>query len=1756
MLKIPDFELLSEVYSRGPRKIFRALRKDNLQPVLLKTQSDHFPSPEQLAGVRAEYRMLTKFEHPGILKPYELISHANGLVLVMEDFGGQASLKTLPESKASLATRFKLALSITEILAHVHQRQVIHKDINPANFFWNPSLNKVQLIDFEFASELRREVRPLTDVRLIQGTLAYMSPEQTGRINRPLDYRCDLYALGITLYWLFTEKLPFYASDPIGWVHAHLTQAARPAHEENAALPPSLSDIIGRLMEKSAEKRYQTAVGLGRDLERCYQEWQEGSPCYTFELGKYDFDSTFRLPVHMYGRDNEIKQLLSSLEKVTWGKGAAVFVGGASGVGKSMLIRELHEPITRLNGIFISGKFDQLSRNIPYGPIVAAFSSAVSQYLAGGEAETAHWVDNLIGVLGENAQLVLEVIPQLSAVLEASAPLPELDGEAAQMRFIHVFTQFVSVCQSSERPLALWLDDLQWMDPASVALLKALVGNPDLPYFLFIGAYREAEHNILLSRWLNDLRAQGDFLSELELLPLQAHQVRALVAQTFRTEEEEVAELARLCFQKTRGNPFALNNFLVSLYEEGLVHFHEASGRWLWNIEDIELLDLSDNVVILLSARIRKLPQATQELLPLAACIGNVFDLESLALVAKQSRFQTSKILWRAVVEELVTPLDDAYRSVSREEGDDVPSPYYRFVHDRVQQASYDLIPPDRRARFHLEIGRLLLRKEETIPFAVVNHLNLGVSLIEDPEERKRLALFNLDAGNRARASAAFDAAFLYFHQGIELLSPHAWVTDYNLCLALHIGGAQAALLIGRYETMNHLIEVVSNRGKDPLDKVKVLRIQIQANLALNQAEAAVRTGLQALSILGIRFPKNPGPVYMKWAMFKARALYWGVDIEGLAYSQEMDDPRFIAAMPLLLDMTTACSFVNLNLTILLALMRDRLSVKHGIAAASAPGFASYGSTLCYLGEVRRGYRFGQLALGLLRRSRSHEYRGRTLVVVNKTINHWSCPLQDSLPLLEEAHQASLDSGDLFYAGHALCVRASHMLWMGVRLDELVVVLEQAGQVAQRHQQQTAQDFCNLHLQFVHNLLAEDTLKTTLKGMFFDEDTFWEAQNREGGRRLACFLHLSKAILLYLAEQFDEAQVQINRAVEQSALLADTVYAPMICFYHCLILLANHGPHHKQDLGLVKHQMARLGFWAKEGVANYANKYLLIKARLLEVEGRSSEVANHLEAALAAAARYGFVHEEAMTHEAAARFFLRIDQEHLGRYHLERAISAFRQWGALSKVKKLELTCRPALVEAMSISGNYSERSFDLDSVLKAGQALSEEIQLEKLCQKMMAIMVENGGAENGTLILNEEGGLWVVAHATCVRSSKGATNIDIQFHHRLHLQACKGKGAPYHLPLSVIRYVARVMEPVVIDNADGRHMFKGETYFANHAVKSVLCCPLVRQGQVAGVLYLENNLNEGVFTRERLRTLQMLASQTAISLENARLYAHLEVANRDLEGMVENRTRQLEEKNLQITASNNQILSNIRHAQRLQRAFLPDEDYMRRVLPRAFNLYLPKQIVSGDFIWMHDDERYLWVAVMDCTGHGVSGAFMSLIGSALLDKHIVEQKLTEPGVVLSRMHESVRRALKQDHARGQAMDGMEGGLLRIDRSTGTICFAGACVPFYVVRNGAISEVKGYQKPIGGRQKEPVRIFPDSLIDTTEGDMVYLISDGYADQVNHAGRRFGSKRLKRLLQEIAHCDLEIQRTVLIEHLLEFQGDGDRRDDITVLGIRT
>jgi len=1459
---------LEAVLDDGEFVLYRIARAANSTParsaLVVVPRSDH-PRPQAIRMLENEHSLRDELDPAWAIRSLALTTREGRAALVLEDPGGEM-LARRAGTPMEVGEALRVGAGLATALRHLHVRGLIHKDIKPANVMTDATTGQVWLRGFGIASRLPRERRLPEPPEFIAGTLPYMAPEQTGWMNRSIDARSDLYAFGVVLYELLTGSLPFTAWDPMAWVHAHIAGRPVPPVERRQDIPDVVSAIVMKLLAKTADARYQTAAAVERDLRRCLAHSDAEERIDAFTLAEDDTPDRLVIPEQLYGRAREIDTLLGAFDRVvSRGTPELVLVSGYSGIGKSSVVNELHKVLVPPRGLFGSGKFDQYKRDVPYSTLAQAFQILVRYLLGKSDAELSRWRNALVEALGPNGPLMIDLVPELTLIIGDQPPVPELAPQDARRRFQLVFRRFIGVFARQEHPLVLFLDDLQWLDEATLDLLEDLLTPPGVPHLMLIGAYRDNEVTAAhpLMRRLEAIRSLGTNVQDITLAPLAAEATAQLITDALRCESERAAPLAQLVQERTAGNPFFLVQFLHTLVEDGWLAFDHEKARWSWDLDRIRAKRYRDNVVDLMIGRLNRLPLDTQKALAQLACLGIIAPVRMLSLILGKSVEAVGADLWEAVRLELV----------ERQEGS------YQFVHDRVQEAAYSLIPEELRAAAHLRIGRLLAahippeQREEAI-FDIVNHFNRGASLLDSREEREQVAELNLLAGKRAKASAAYASALKYLVAGAALSPADSWERQHAMRFELELHRAECEFLTGALAWSEERLKQLSVRAANTVERARVASLRVNVYTTLDQSERAVDVCLEYLAHLGVKWPPHPAheqalDEYQRiWSRLGARR------IEDLIDLPLMSDPAMLATLDVLNDVVPPALFTDRNLLSLVICRMVNLSLEHGNSDASCFAYVFLGMISGpHFDSYAGGFEFGRLGYELTEKRGLRRYQARTYMAFGNFVMPWTRHVRTGRDLVRRAFDIANRAGDLTFAAYSWNNLNTNLLAAGDELAGTQREAERGLEFAQKARFGLVIEIITAQLQLIRTLRDLTPTFGSFDGEQFDERRFeGHLASRRNLALAECWYWIRKLQARVLAGDYRSAVDAASRAqplLWTSPSFFETAeyefFGGLARAGFCNSIPSEEQPQHRTALSGHHKQ---LEIWARHCPENFESRAALIGAEIGRIDGRVVDAEQLYEQAIRSAHEHGFVQNEGLAYELAARFYAARGFEDIAHLYLRRARGCYARWGADGKVRQLDeryprLREEEPAYDSRATIGDPVER-LELATVLRVSQAVSGEIALDKLVDTVLRTAIEHAGADRGVLIVPRGDELRIQAEGRTTGSAIAVRVLEVPV-------------SSTTVPESVVRYAARVQRSVCLDDASTRGGYEHDDYVRREHALSILCLPLLQRGQLMALLYLENNLAAGVFTPARMAVLNVLSSQAAMSLEKTRLYRELQ---------------------------------------------------------------------------------------------------------------------------------------------------------------------------------------------------------------------------------------------------------------------------------------
>ncbi|MEM7183829.1 MAG: AAA family ATPase [Spirochaetota bacterium] len=1755
MRKIPGYEIIEKVNQNLIMEIYRVQESNSENTYIVKFVSLDRELDQNLLHLKNEYEILQLFTSDRIIKPLHFQNQKDGNFLLMED--GGTSLKQLIKKDPidSLEQFLQFAITITDGLGEIHRQKIVHKDIKPSNIVLQKKDAKtIKFIDFGISTRLKREEMGWQSPNVLEGSLPYISPEQTGRVNRAIDYRTDFYSLGITFFEMLTGELPFPTNDPIELIHSHIALAPPLVHEIKNDVPEILSKIIYKLLEKDAEKRYNSAYGLKYDLEKCLELIQNQSSSKTinmenFPLGTKDPDDVFKIPQKLYGRVEETKQLVAIFEEVASGSARLLLVSGYSGIGKSAFIQETHKPITEKKGFFIQGKFDQFQKNIPFSAILNAFRELVKFLLTEPDDRIRHWKEELDSALGRNAQVIIDVIPELELVLGQKQPVSILSASENQNRFNLTFQNFISVFARREHPIVLFIDDLQWADKSSLKLIESIITNPDNKYLMIIGAYRDNEvdtgHPLLQS--VAEIKKSGSEVETIRLGPLQKESITELLTDTFHVNGKEEG-LAEILNKKTGGNPFFISEFLKSLYKDEIIDFNYETNKWQWQEERVHSYGMTDNVVDLMVKNIQNFSEHTANILSLASCLGNQFDLKFLSIVSELALEQLVTLLWPAIEEGVLIPLgksqqilQTATKGIEQIEPNDLGTCRIRFQHDRVQQAAYSLLDDTKKKEIHYKAGNLILaniseeERNEKI-FDIVGHLNEGKELVQTEEERIVFIDLNLKAGQKAKLSTAYESAINFLESGRELVKEEDWHKNYQLIFSLVKELSENYYLNGRYEEAEEIYPLLLKKANDELDKIQVYFIQLEQYQVQMKFDLAVEIELKGLQILGIDLPAEDeafAALVEEELALVAKNL-GSREIADLIDSPEMQDKHQLNIMYMLSYLFISTWLLGKQTTVTWSIIKmTNLSQVHGNCEVSSLAYANYGFLSAYVfSKVNEGYEYGNLALELSQKFDNVAFRGKVYFLYAALISHWKKKIDLSDPIQKEAHQLCVDGGDYAYAAYAINKIIDHHIFSGKNLEEIYKEALSYYPFLKKNNPFLLDTFIIPgSVQAIQSLRGETDALGSFDDESFSEDTFLE-QYKDNPLIHAWFF-AEKIKSLYLAEQTSDSLGLADKVGTIVATCPGHIRVPESYFYTCLSILAEtkNLPEGEKEafLGKLQEYQSKLQSWSKDCPDNFEHKYLLVEAEKARDEGDGFAAISLYERAIESAKKYEFINNEALCNELCAKFWIGKENIKYATLHMSEAYKLYNKWGAFAKCKQLQAkysayikkdrqpiwkmddTLEKTITTDRTIHGatNTFTQSLDLTSILRASQAISKEIEYEKLLERLIKILIENAGAERVVFISRDENGF-------CIDADGMVGNKNIYQHGSQLLAESKS------LPLSVINYVTRSKHPLVLVNAGQDKQFSSDDYFSSSTIKSVLCAPLSSKGKLTGLIYLENNVTSGAFTEERVNLLQTIASQAAISIENAKLYANIE----------------------NVTREKTKVSTQMEIAEQIQTSLLVEEAHF--VDYEFFPFMQTSDEVGGDYYDLIQRPEGEWFVIGDVSGHGVTaGLIMMMVQTAIHTAIKAIGSSTTPGDILK----CVNDVISENVVKMKLDKYMTITLILKQKDVFYHSGLHENIIIYRSEKREIESLKTYGSWLG--MKHIFDDFPVNSFELQSGDIILLHTDGITEALDADNNMFNESGLANVLLQNSGEDLPSIKTKILEKLQAYRTD----DDVTLAMLR-
>jgi len=1769
MLHLPRYSIASKLAENSLVVVYRGRRDADGAVVNVKCLKNDHPTESDLSRLRNEYAILSSLDVPGVPKAIGLERVGNSLVLITTDTGGVSLDVPMRAGRFSVRRALAIARSVADALAALHRNQIIHKDIKPHNIVINEQNDSVQIIDFGISVRLYQEVNTTSFLSELEGTLAYISPEQTGRMNRVVDHRSDLYSLGATLYELLTGTPPFKTTDAIGLVHSHIARVPTAPREIDRNIPVVVSDIVMKLLAKNAEDRYQHAEGLRADLDNCLALLGKGTEIHPFPLAQHDLGEPLRVSQKLYGRENDVAALEDAFTRATQEGAELVLVAGAAGVGKSVLVNELQKTVAQYRGAFSSGKFDQLNRTMPFAAVARAFGDLAHELLAEPPASVARWRHELGVALLGNGQVLVDLIPELEQLLGPQPAVPPLPPAESQNRFAVAFQSLLHVVASADHPLVLFLDDLQWADSASLRLLELLLVDPEPARVLIVGAFRDesvgTDH--LLSMMLASLKKSNARVSTVEPKPLGSEHVAQLVADALRTSVESVRLLAQFVFEKTLGNPFFVKHLLSTLERQGYISFDRKIARWRWDLERIQQSGLADDIVDFLVEKLRRLSETTREVLSLAACIGHRFELRTLSALCGRGAERVAADLWEAIREGFIQPLDAAYRLVHTTSLEDARGPLanpsfnvaYCFQHDRCRQAAYSLLPEEERPRIHLRIGRRIkgsakeLRDEAL--FDVANHMNIGASLLAETEAEEQLevARINLVAGRRAKASTAYEVGAAYAQAGIALLGRGAWELNHSLTFDLHIEHAECQALARHVEVAQRAFTELSARAQSRFENARIQSLRMALAWSLYDIDGALRAGTEALALFGVELPADQAG---RKAMLGAElglvaANLAGREFAALAAAPQMTDADQQTIMLLLASLQAAAFSADPVLFGSIIVKQTNISLRHGIGRETRMAYMSYAYLLAnIMGRVQEARDFSELAFHL--DDKDPDFHKSTRInFAYATFAHLLRPISEVLEYYERALRYGFTDGDFQNLSLSTFLSIVAQLARGDELHTVRENLQRFATILQRTKDSISMESLANLRQVVLCLQGHTMSPLSLTSEDYDEPAY-EAMLRATRLKPAQVnIYYTYKVLIGLLHGAPSEQTRAwarhaEEAGGSSSGGSGDITTTEFTYFYALALTAAPDALPPAEKDLLLRLRERLAIWAGHCGANFEHRLVLVDGEIARIEGRKIDAIELYEKAIFLARKAERQIDVALAHELCSRFHRSAGRDLVANAYLAEAHYGFARMGYATKARLLE-EAHPYLRErrgapdfrrtSSSKTSTVTSTQLDAAHIIEASQAISGELVLERVLERLLRTVIENAGARRAVLLLTRAGGLEVAA----------SIRIDPD---ELHVGSAVPLEQAHDVPTTVVAHVEATHETVLLADATEDPRFGGDVDIVRRKPRSVLCIPLSRQRRLAGVLYVEHDGASNVFTPARVELLQLVSIQAAVSIENARLYKDLREATDRLKSANDTLEHQVAQRTEELRRAMADLFSEMDLARKLQTVLLPQDLCIEGY--EAAAAMRPADVVGGDYYDVVRSGEKDWVLVGDVSGHGVTAGLIMMIVQtsvrATLAAYEQNRLPLSPAKLLALVNVAVREKVMRI---GKGLY-MTIAALRVDGDE--VTYAGMHDdPFIYRADSGSTEMLNMEGIWLGLLDDIEGMLPERTFRLRHGDVLLLATDGILEAQSKDGALVGAPRIAEKLQELAARGVTCAE-LIAQLFVELDGKVVT-DDVTLLALR-
>jgi PAS domain S-box-containing protein len=1461
LILLNGFDNIIELHRDSRSITYSGIQSSGGRPVIIR----YFPfeklTSSHIVQLTYEYEQAKYIESEHVSKIYgfeKVRDHNwNGLMFFIENAPGISLRLYLITKKIPVRELLDIGMQVAQGLKELHRYEIIHSDINPNTILVNPETRNVKIRDFGFNSITAYKTEEIYNPEIIRNNLPYISPEQTGRTSRKIDYRTDFYSLGMTLYEALTGEPPFTSQDPLEIIHAHMTRQPQPSTEAKENIPAMVYSIIMKLIAKNPESRYQSAHGIISDLSECMDQLKATGRIEAFTPGRNDIHDRFIIPQKVYGRKKEIDSLTALFEQTRMGPCRLLLVSGPGGIGKSTLISELHRPVTRHKGYFALGKFSSINRDMPYSALIQAFQGLIRQILTESDDRLLGWKSDILDAVGSNGKIITDMIPETELLIGRQDEIPETGPEESQNRFKFILRKFIGIFGNEEHPLVLALEDLQWADASSLALLIMLATEPGLTHIFFIGSYRDDSMQPAFSAWLDNLRKSGSEISGLTLEPLPLADVTELIIDTLKCAAEACRDLAELIYRKTGGNPFFVKQFLKRLHDDEIL-VHTTAAGWHWDLNRIQMMQATDNVIELVIERIRRMQASSIEILKIAAIIGARFNPDIIAEVCGKPTHDIIIELNESIQNELIV----------------LVPPQYAFAHDRIHESILAILSDAERIDLHYRIGNAMLRyasaeyMPETI-FTILDHFNHSLALVTDPSQKKAIVQMNMHAANKAKLSNAYTSAVTYLDYAISVLPPDAWEKDYETAFTIFIEKATAQYLAGIFPEDESIFSTLLARARTDADRANIYSLLIVLRSHQNRIDEAIGMGIQACRLFSMKLSPNPGMSSIFSEFLRVRRLLKKRSIDELYNRPDIEDRGILQLMDLLVKISVPVYFSNQEshrrLLFLIALKLLTLTLEHGNSKYSAFAFVAYGALIgAVRGDYHEGHELGKLGISLNSKYNDLELRTKIYHLYGGMIAFWKQPFNEYIEYFTTAFQTGMAMGDFLFTSFAIINIFFHSFRKGKDINSLILIYETHLNFIQLTRFDLGLDIFNIFYALIYDLKGTGGAQGIVPGVGDNPDLMARTEKNQYNLHL---YHLTRVISSYIAGEYDKA-LETASLMEKGVdrFLNAVVYISEYYLFYGLAIAARYDSmpraSRRRYATILEKCVGKFQAWADTCRENFLHLHLLLKAELMRINGRDLEALRCYGQAIHHSQINEYINHEAIICERAALFHIQLGNSISAGAHIQQALNCYRQWGVDVKVRDFEKQF--ALYLHQTPTGEVTpSRLLNYASIVNSLQAISSEIITEDLLKKLMKIALENAGADRGFFITTEPNATTIVAETTLTDDIRTAVT-SIPFDSRKDLL------------VPVINYVMRSKKYLVIHDARSEETIPLDQYPEESRPMSVLCLPIERHAKLTGILYLENRVVAGAFTADHIEILQLLASQAAISLEIAQLYDKL----------------------------------------------------------------------------------------------------------------------------------------------------------------------------------------------------------------------------------------------------------------------------------------